>query len=58
MNILRNPELIKIPKKKIEFKKYCCPQCGSEVALDDEFCECGKLLLLDEDYDAIADEED
>jgi len=36
-----------------------CPQCGSEVSLEDEFCsECGKLLLLDEAYDAISDEQD
>ena len=39
-------------------KTITCPQCGSEVTLEDEFCECGKLLLLDENYDAIADEED
>ena len=44
-------------KKGTKPKKFC-PQCGSEVDPDDEFCECGKLLLLDEDYDAIADEED
>jgi hypothetical protein len=46
----------KTEKKKVA-KKYC-PQCGSEVDAEDEFCDCGKLLLLDEDYDAIADEED
>jgi len=45
--------------KKEEKPKLLCPQCGSEVEQDDEFCvACGKLLLLDEDYDAIADEED
>jgi predicted amidophosphoribosyltransferase len=45
-------------KKKAESKKYYCPQCGAEVDPSDEFCECGKLLLLDENYDAIADEDD
>ena len=44
--------------EKSKPKKYYCPQCGSEVDPDDEFCECGKLLLLDEDYDAYADEEE
>jgi predicted amidophosphoribosyltransferase len=58
MNIQRNLKLSKKPKKKIEPKKLYCPQCGSEVSPEDEFCECGKLLLLDEDYDAITDEED
>jgi len=44
--------------EKKEVKKLC-PRCGSEVDQDDEFClECGKLLLLDEDYDAVSDEED
>ena len=44
--------------KKKEEKLYC-PQCGSEVDASDEFClECGKLLLLDEDYDVYADEMD
>ena len=45
-------------KKQKEEKLYC-PQCGAEVDPDDEFClECGKLLFLDEDYDAISDEQD
>jgi hypothetical protein len=44
--------------EKAKPKKLYCPQCGSEVSPEEEFCECGKLLLLDEDYDAITDEED
>jgi hypothetical protein len=44
--------------EKTKPKKLYCPQCGAEVDPNDEFCNCGKLLLLDEDYDAIADEED
>jgi len=48
-----------MPKKKSKSKKLHCPQCGSEVDPSDEFClECGKLLLLDEAYDAISDEQD
>ena len=43
--------------KKKPKPKYC-PQCGAEVSPSDEFCECGKLLLIDENYDAIADEMD
>ena len=39
-------------------KKLYCPQCGSEVDPSDEFCECGKLLLLDESYDGYADAQD
>lgn len=40
--------------KKAE--KLYCPQCGAEVSPSDEFCsECGKLLLLNENYDAYAD---
>ncbi len=38
--------------------KLYCPQCGAEVQPCDEFCECGKLLLVSEDYDAYADEQD
>ena len=45
-------------KKKSKPTKLYCPQCGAEVNPNDEFCDCGKLLLLDEDYDAIADEDD
>ena len=46
-------------KPKKEKPKLLCPQCGSEVDPSDEFClECGKLLLLDEDYDAYADAQD
>lgn len=48
----------KKPKKKSKPKKLHCPQCGAEVSPSDEFCECGKLLLLDEAYDATADEQD
>ena len=40
-------------------KKLHCPRCGAEVSREDEFClECGKLLLSDENYDAISDEMD
>ena len=36
-----------------------CPRCGSEVELGDESClQCGKLLIIAEDYDAYADEMD
>ena len=36
-----------------------CPQCNAEVSSSDEFCsECGKLLLINENYDSITDEED
>lgn len=38
-----------------ESRKGRCPQCGSEVNPEDECCDCGKLLLLDEKYDAYAD---
>lgn len=42
-------------KKKKDIQR--CPQCGSEVETDDESClQCGKLLLIDEDYDAYANE--
>lgn len=40
-------------------KKIYCPQCGAEVTPAEEFCsQCGKLLELDENYDAISDEMD
>jgi len=48
----------KKPKKKSKPKKIYCPQCGAEVSPSDEFCECGKLLLVSEAYEAISDEED
>jgi len=38
--------------------KLYCPQCGSEIEPSEEFCECGKLLLVEEDYDAVSDEMD
>jgi len=47
----------KKPENESKHKKLC-PQCGSEVDSDDEFCICGRLLLLDEDYDAASDEQD
>lgn len=43
--------------KKKPKPKYC-PQCGAEVHSFAEFCECGKLLLVSEDYDAYADAQD
>ena len=43
----------KKPENESKHKKLC-PQCGSEVNPDDEFCKCGKLLLFDEDYDATS----
>jgi len=43
-------------KKKTTIR---CPQCNAEVSPSDEFCsECGKLLLLDENYDAVSDEQE
>jgi len=49
-------------KKKTPIR---CPQCGQEIELSDEFCECGKLVVFmpsyGEDYNAYAefqDEED
>ena len=41
-------------KKKATLR---CPQCNAKVSHEDEFCGCGKLLLLDENYDAISDSE-
>lgn len=39
--------------------RLLCPRCDAEIDPTDEFClECGKLLLLDEAYDAINDEQD
>ena len=46
-------EMSKKPENESKHKKLC-PQCGSEVNPDDEFCKCGKLLLFDEDYDATS----
>jgi len=45
-------------KAKEEKPKLYCPQCGAEVSPSDEFCECGKLLLVSEAYDTYADEMD
>jgi len=46
---------MKVKKKE---EKLHCPQCGAEVSPSDEFCECGKLLLVSEAYDAYADAQD
>lgn len=46
-------------KKKSKSQPKCyCPQCGAEVDPSDEFCECGKLLIVQEAYDAYADAQD
>jgi len=45
-------------KKKAKEEKLHCPQCGAEVSPSDEFCECGNLLLVEENIDAYADAQD
>jgi len=45
--------------ERLSQSKLYLPQFDAELSPEDEFCsECGKLLVLDEDYDAVSDEMD